>query len=427
MQHREQDRVASRILAALVLVTLCACSGGPPTTATLDVDGRADATPSIAASGAYVAVAWGARVDSKTDVFLATSRDGGATFAAPVQVNDVPGEARLGGEFPPRVVLSPRTGGGTPDIVVLWTARGANVEIKTAKSRDGGRTFDAPVVLQSAGADGDRGWPSVAVDPTDGRIHAVWLDHRGLAAAAGTLAHQHHAASESDGVAMAQKSGLYYASAGDTTSPEREVVKGVCYCCKTALATGSGGELYAAWRHVYPGNLRDIAFSMSPGHGEPFSPPVRVSEDGWEINGCPDDGPAVAVDAGGTVHVVWPTVIQENGPQGALFYASTRDGRTFSSRMRIPTLGGVKPAHPQIAIDANGRILVGWDEQVSGQRVAAVRELRTDAEQQPSFGEIVTLGSGIYPALAAADTGFVAAWTAPLDPARVEVRRLKLP
>ena len=90
-------------------------------------------------------------------------------------------------------------------------------------------------------------------------------------------------------------------------------------------------------------------------------------------------------------------------------------------------LGGVKPAHPQIAIDANGRILVGWDEQVSGQRVAAVRELRTDAEQQPSFGEIVTLGSGIYPALAAADTGFVAAWTAPLDPARVEVRRLKLP
>ena len=48
-----------------------------------DVPGRADATPSVAADGTFVAVAWGASADGKADVFVATSRDGGRTFGAP--------------------------------------------------------------------------------------------------------------------------------------------------------------------------------------------------------------------------------------------------------------------------------------------------------------------------------------------------------
>ena len=431
MQFSIQKWMGARVFGALVIGALCGCSNTSPTTATLDVAGRVDATPSIAASGTFVAVAWGARLDSKTDVFLAISRDGGSTFGPPVQVNAVAGEARLGGEFPPRVVLSADRGASDPEIAVLWTARGAAVDIKAARSRDGGRTFAAPVTVQSAGAAGDRGWPSMAIDSAEGRIHAVWLDHRGLADAPGSTAHRHNGREpEDEGVAMAQGSSLYYATFADAPSPEQELAKGVCYCCKTALVTGPRGALYAAWRHVYPGNLRDIAFAVSPGSGQPFSPPVRVSEDGWEISGCPDDGPAMAVDAAGTVHIVWPTVIDENGPQGALFYASSRDGEAFSPRLRVPTLGAVKPAHPQIALDSRGRILVAWDEQVSGRRTAAAREVKIDAGQAPSFGDVVTLSSnnvGTYPVVAAIDDGFVAAWTVPLDPSRIEVRRLKLP
>lgn len=430
-------RVATRkwigacAFAALLIGGACGGSRGSFTATALDIDGRADATPSIAASGRFVAVAWGARVDSQTDVFVAVSRDSGATFGAPVQVNAADGEARLGGEFPPRVVLMPRDR-AEPEIVVLWTARAGHVDIKAARSSDGGRTFGTPAVLQTAGAAGDRGWPALAVDSVDGGIHAVWLDHRGLAAATGSTAHAHgDQATDNDGVAMAQKSGLYYASLRDgSPSSEQEVTSGVCYCCKTALAAGPDGALYAAWRHVYPGNLRDIAFAMSPGNGQPFSPPIRVSEDGWEINGCPDDGPAMSVDAAGTVHIVWPTVIEENGPQGALFYASSRRGGPFSPRVRVPTLGGVKPAHPQIATDDEGRILVAWDEQVSGRRIAAARQLLIEDGQAPSFGEVVPLSSnspGVYPVLASTGEGFIAAWTAPLDPSRIEVRRLELP
>ena len=201
---------------------------------------------------------------------------------------------------------------------------------------------------------------------------------------------------------MAQKSGLYYAASGETATPDRELFKGVCYCCKTALGVGPDGVLYAAWRHVYQGNVRDIAFTMSKDGGRSFSTPVRVSEDKWELNGCPDDGPAMAVDAQGTVHLAWPTVIGGSDPEGALFYASSSDGHTFTPRVRIPTLGSPKPSHPQITIDASGPIVVAWDEAMNGRRAALARALNRDANRRVTFGDVVTLasdGASTYPSL----------------------------
>ena len=118
--------------------------------------------------------------------------------------------------------------------------------------------------LQSAGSAGDRGWPALAIDDQGG-AHAIWLDHRGLAAARTSgAAAGHRAGAAMDGAAMAERSSLFYAAAGAAPSAERELTKGVCYCCcKTALAAGPRGLLVAAWRHVYPGNLRDIAFAVS--------------------------------------------------------------------------------------------------------------------------------------------------------------------
>jgi hypothetical protein len=429
-------------------------------TVMLRVPDRANATPWIAASGNFVAVAWGASAAAKmADVYVAVSRDGGQTFGAPVQVNTVAGEGRLGGELPPRVSLARRSGGADPEIVVLWNARGPVTSIKLSKSRDGGKTFDAPIALSSADAVGDRGWPSLTVDGR-GTPHAIWVDHRGLATTrregATHTTHKHGSGVAGsndrvthDGVAMAQKSGLYYASSGASgAAVERKLTPGTCYCCKTALVTGRDDALYAAWRHVYPGNLRDIAFSVSRDRGRTFSEPVRISEDGWEIHGCPDDGPAMTVDRRGVVHVIWPTVIGGGTaePQGALFYASTSDGRTFTPRVRIPTLGSPKPAHPQIIADDRGRIVVAWDEVIDGQRIAAARELHlASAGGAITFGDplrlttsplgastgATTAGTGdasTYPVLASTSRGLLAVWTNGAPTASViAVKQIDLP
>ena len=295
------------------------------------------------------------------------------------------------------MAIARKTSAREPQVVVVWNAKanGATA-IRSARSVDGGRTFEVPQTLQDSGAPGDRGWPALALD-TDGVAHVLWLDHRGMADPSGSHQHAGHDASapsseKRDGVAMAQKSGLYYARAGALApGSDRELVKGVCYCCKTALATGGPGVLFAAWRHVYAGNIRDIAFAQSRDGGQTFSAPVRISEDGWQLDGCPDDGPAMVVDRADTVHLVWPTVIGGANPEGALFYTSTRDGRTFTPRQRIPTPASPKPSHPQIALDRNGQLYVAWDEVSSGARSVAVRTVNVSAGKA-TFGEAHCIG-----------------------------------
>ena len=212
---------------------------------------------------------------------------------------------------------------------------------------------------------------------------------------------------ELDGVAMAQRSSLYYAS-GD--GAERELFKGVCYCCKTALAIGPNGHLHAAWRHVFANNMRDIAYTVSRDGGKTFAPLARVHEDKWAINGCPDDGPAIAVDRAGTVHLVWPTVL--NGEDGALMYSTSRNGRPFAPPLRVPTMRSPKPSHPQIATSPDGRIMVAWDEVVGGVRTAAGRQISM-RNGKPEFGDVVKFadGSSSYPVLAATPRGWVAVWS----------------
>ena len=418
--HTAHRFIAGAALAA-GLVFQDAPGAGRGTTAILQVAGRSSQTPSIAASDGLVAVTWGASAAGSTDVFIATSRDAGVTFTAPVRVNSRPGDARLGGELPPLVELTPGPGPGEPIVTVLWTARLEGTTIRIARSDDGGRTFSGERALSGPSAPGDRGWPSLAADAT-GATHAFWLDHRGLAARANAAAaHQHTA---HDGVAMAQRSALYYAPAAGDGEAEREVAKGVCYCCKTAAAVGPGGRVYAAWRHVYPGNIRDIAFTRSADGGRTFAPPSRVSDDGWQIAGCPDDGPALAVDRAGAVHVVWPTVLGGAAPEGALFHAVSRDGATFSPRRRIATLGSPKPSHPQIAIAADGRVVVAWDELIDGRRVVAARVVGGRGDGGPPI-VLSGDGPGSYPVLAASRDGVLAAWSSGGEASAIRVRALQ--
>ena len=246
---------------------------------TLSVPGRANATPSIAADGDVVAIAWGASAASgATDVYLAVSRDAGRTFGQPVRVNDVDGDARLNGEQPPRVTV--RASGPTaPVITVVWTTKGATgTRLVQSRSSDGGKSFARAATVPGSDAAGNRGWENTTVD-RDGRVYSVWLDHREIARQDDMATmHRAHGASASkpDGVAMAQRSQLYVASLDGAVAP-RAITGGVCYCCKTALATGSDGSLFAAWRHVYPGNIRDIAFAVSRDGGRSFAAPLRAS------------------------------------------------------------------------------------------------------------------------------------------------------
>ena len=179
-------RIALRALAVglSILSLFCLSPLAPLSGATgpieLGVTGRRNATPTIAADGRFVAVAWGgAEAGGATDVFAAVSRDGGRAFGAPVRVNNIDGDAGLNGEQPPHVALvrRPRR---EPAIVVVWTTKGANgTTLLQSRSDDGGRSFSPAVLVPGTDAPGNRGWEAIAVEP-GGRADVVWLDHREL-------------------------------------------------------------------------------------------------------------------------------------------------------------------------------------------------------------------------------------------------------
>ena len=143
--------------------------------------------------------------------------------------------------------------------------------------------------------------------------------------------------------------------------------------------------------------------------------PVRVSDDGWVLDGCPENGPAMTLDRLGTIHLVWPTLIPFSGagsePTLGLFHATSSDGRRFSVRRQIQTDG--VPRHPQVAISSDGRLMVAWDEEANGTRrvVGAVSTVEGSEGLRFTRVPMGTAERGEYAVVAGVEGGFVAAWT----------------
>lgn len=424
-------RVTRGFLLGAALIAIVAAGAVRGQSFDLGLEDRTNEYPAVVAMGDFVAVAWGATTKGGvTDVYVAVSRDGGRAFGAPVRVNHVDGQARLSGQQPPQIALVPGAG-RHPSIAVVWTAKSTTgTMLLSARSADGGRTFGRAAPVPGSSAGGNRGWQSVAVGP-DGQVSVLWLDHREVPASAGAHGEHHHPTESrketpTDGVARAQLSKLFFARLGQPGSV-KTIAGGVCYCCATSMAASAGGALYAAWRHVYAGNIRDIAFTMSRDGGRTFSAPLRVSEDGWAIDGCPENGPALAIDGNGHIHAVWPTLIpaSRSGADGtpALFHAMSTDGTRFTPRLRVPTEG--VPRHPRMAFGSAGLILA-WDEVSEGTHRIAMAHARIPRGAPAGRITLTRLppaadATGDYPAVVATNSGAVVAWA---SRGRVKTRRV---
>jgi hypothetical protein len=403
------------ICSLSIALTACDRAGPPPADqqVSLRVEGRSNGNPSIAAAGDLVAVAWSASTRDTTDVFAAVSRDGGRSFGAPARVNDIPGDARINSEFPPRIAIVPQAGGG-PEIVVVWTtARGADSRMLWARSTDGGATFVDRQTVPGSEARGSRGWESVAVDSA-GRVLVLWLDHRDVSPMA---AMHHHGASSTTATATTEDpteragpSKLYFTALTDS---QPVIITGsVCYCCKTSLVA-SGSSVYGVWRHVYPGAHRNIAFTQSRDGGKTFAAPVQVSDDHWAIDGCPENGPAIAVDD--RIHVVWATPPdgKSDTPLG-VFYAASTDGSKFEARAPMPTRGA--GSHVQIVSEGDGSLVVAWDEIVGAERQVGLARVMDKPGAPPRIARLWGDAhvAGGWPILARAGSTTLVAWVSKL-------------
>jgi hypothetical protein len=368
------------------------------------------AEPAVAAADdGSVFVAWVEHgKGGAADVWLSHFDAEAKPLGAPVRVNAKPGEATAWHGDPPAVVVAPEN-----TIFVTWTAGVKGVKhastLYLSASRDGGRSFVPPVKVNDDTKPAAHGMHSLAVSP-DGRIYVAWLDERNVAPpppAKPGAGHVHKEANRE----------VFFAASTDggrTFNANQRLAAEVCPCCKTSLAAGADGRVYASWRQVLPGDFRHIAVAASTDGGGTFSQPTIVHDDKWQIAGCPVSGAALSIAANGTLSVLWYTAGEAGAP--GLYRTVSRDGgRTFAPRTALARSSG--RGTPVLLKGAgDDQLSAIWEERGEGASTRiATAQLKADG-QTPSSDTLAS--SGELPVAARTGDGVFVAYVSEKDARR---------
>lgn len=301
-----------------------------------------DPTVTLQRDGA-AAVAW---VDQRTrDVYFQVyERSGAPRLARAVNVSRTPRVF----SWLPRIVVSPSQ---PQDVFIVWqeivfSGGSHGGEIFFARSRDGGRRFEAPLNLSnSVNGDGK------------GRINRdVW--HNGsLDLAVGSDATLYAAWTEYDGALWFTRSRNRGAS---FEKPMQIAVTRVGEPARApALAAGPDNEVYLAWT-IGEDHRADIRIARSPDGGRTFAEPRIVARtEGYS------DAPKIAVDSKRTLHLVHAESAAGPFDRYHLRYTRSHDrGRTFESPRELSPPASdraVSAAFPALSIDSRDNVYLMWE------------------------------------------------------------------
>lgn len=141
--------------------------------------------------------------------------------------------------------------------------------------------------------------------------------------------------------------------------------KGTCECCRTDIFTDDAGKIYLAYRSItMPSALtakqvRDMVYKVSADNGQTFTAARTISNDNWEIEGCPHSGPSLAADKNG-LQAVWFTA----GGGAGLYHSSAKTPETGFGRRTLLTTSG---RHPQLVALSQGKAAMACEEPLSAE------------------------------------------------------------
>jgi hypothetical protein len=281
-------------------------------------------------------------------------------------------------------------------------------DVRIAVSTDGGESWSAPLSPHDDGTPTQHGF--VSLFGLGQSVQAAWLDGRH------TSGEHEHAGGPSG--AMTLRSAAV-GPAGRLRGPDLEIDSRVCDCCQTDAAVTREGAV-VVYRDRSGDETRDIALVRRTGSG--WSQPVHVAGDGWKIDACPVNGPAV--DArGDTVVVAWFTA--PDVPRVRI--AFSRDGgRSFGRPIEVAS--GRIAGRVDVLLLPDGRAVVSWLTDVSG-----AEEIRAQpfTRAGPAGRSVVIADTGVdrssgFPRMAVAGNGLLIAWTRAGEPPRVHVAYARL-
>ena len=180
------------------------------------------------------------------------------------------------------------------DWLAHWLSKSAEstyaYDVKVSHSNDAGTTWSVPTSPHDDGTPTEHGFVSVSSNSND--THLLWLDGRKTA---------NEATDSLVDTSMTLRGARM--DVDGTVSQEQVIDETVCDCCRTDMAIASTGRI-AVYRDRTEQEIRDIYITRRiEGAWQPGAP---ISDDGWEIAGCPVNGPAI-VAQGDLVAVAWFT------------------------------------------------------------------------------------------------------------------------
>lgn len=307
-------------------------------------------------------------------------------------------------DFPALVALE------SGDLVVSYPWRSGDdpyaYDVLLRRSSDGGATWGAPIRPHTDGTATEHGF--VTLLPAGDEVRAMWLDGRNFAGAAGG-GHDGHG----DGPGPEMTLRTARVARDGSLHGEEMIDTRACDCCQTAgVVTPSGGPV-VAWRDRSAGEVRDIRVAR---RADGAWRPGALHEDGWEIAGCPVNGPAMSAD-GDRVAIAWYTGAHDTALVRAAFSAD--GGQTFDAPV---TLDGPAPlGRTGVALLRDGTAVVSWIEAVGDS--AEVRLQRIGPAGKRADPIVLTpisprRASGV-PQLVRSGGRLICAWTEPGEGVRL--------
>jgi hypothetical protein len=276
-------------------------------------------------------------VPEKWHVYVDYSTDLGKTFSAPVRINKESQRIKVSGENRPGIAVD-----HSGRIFVIYAAEGIQpIALYFSSSTDSGRSFSAPRALSDQASEANS-FEGRLILNASGQAHIFWLDER-------------------DRTDWRQPgNSIYYTTVGGQNSlnfANRKLSDNLCECCRIGASFDNNAQPVVLARLIYPGDIRDHALLRTQTDGK-GSLSRRVTFDQWEIKGCPEHGPTIAIGDDDRHHIAWFT--QGKVRQG-LFYAYSSDrGESFSEPLLFGTPDKL-PSHPDIMAQEKDVILT-WIE-----------------------------------------------------------------
>lgn len=148
----------------------------------------------------------------------------------------------------------------------------------------------------------------------------------------------------------------------------------VCECCQTSMAI-SGDIPIVVYRDRSEGEIRDIYYSRYIDSN--WTEPHPIHNDGWEINGCPVNGPNVD-SYGDNVVVSWFSA--SNGRPKVNLKFSTDNGRTFGDKILIDEVDNSPLGRVDIELISETEAIISWLSTVDGKGKLLIRKIKTNGE-----------------------------------------------